>query len=237
MDVLGDTLPLIAAEKAGIIKEGRPVVSNVKDKEAARVIEEKAQSLNCDYYDVSETKHENIEINMKGRHQIQNALTALTAIEVLCKDDIKIEKDGLYRGLSKASHIGRFEILKENPYVVIDGAHNEEGAIELVNTVKENYPGKKALMITGMLKDKEVDKMLGHFYEIADDFIATEPNNPRMLPKESMTKKIRAAGKNCIDALTPASSCEKASMLEEEYDVIIFAGSLYLLSDIRGYYI
>jgi len=258
-DLLGNTLPLIAAEKAGIIKEGSPVVANVYDPEAAKVVEETAGRLKCDYYDVAEVKfkvvdktlesyvfdttilgeeYKGLEIKMKGRHQIRNTITALTAIEVLRRDGLPgITKDGIYRGFLNSHHIGRFEVLKENPYIIIDGAHNEKGAEELKNTMKEHFPGKKILIVTGMLKDKDVDKMLGNLYEVADDFIATQPDNPRRMVAEEMAEKLKAAGKNCLAVLDPASACEKAEKLAPEYDAVVFAGSLYLLGDVRGYFV
>ena len=259
MELLGDTLPLIAAEKAGIIKAGTPVVSNVDDPDAAGVIAQTAKGLNCGHYEISgtayeiteqslegcrfntrilEMDYEGVEIKMPGRYQIKNAITALTAIRVLQENGcITADKGDVYRGLLNTRNIGRFEVLKKDPYVIIDGAHNEKGTEELSNAVREYFPGKRVLMVTGMLGDKEVDKMLENFYGVADDFIATEPKSPRKLAAADMAEKIKGAGKNCIAALDPVSACEKAKELSSGYDAVIFAGSLYLLGEVRGYFI
>jgi len=89
------------------------------------------------------------------------------------------------------------------------------------------------LVVTGVLGDKDVDKILRHFCEITNDFIATEPDSPRKLPAFNMAEKLTAAGKNCIAALDLGSVCERALELSEDYDVILFTGSLYLLGEVR----
>ena len=259
MKLLGDTLPEIAAEKAGIFKEAAPVVSNVPERDAAEAIKEAAQRLNCAYYDVSGcefnatkktlegytfdanilgNEFKNVEIALIGRHQIQNAITAVAAIEIMRKNGhVSIKKENIYSGLLKTRHIGRFEILKENPYIIIDGAHNEKGAEELKNTIKEHFSGKRVLMVVGIFADKDVNKVLGNFYEAASDFIATEPDNPRKLSKEMLSEMIGTAGKNCLGAVDPVSACLKVDELSGEYDAVIFAGSLYLLGSVREYYL
>jgi len=185
---------------------------------------------------ICETEYNDVAIAMAGDHQIQNALTALTTIEVLRRKElVQVRKDDLYCGLSNARQIGRFEILRKDPYFIIDGAHNEKGAEALKNTMKEHFSTKKILMITGMLYDKDVKGILKHFYEIADDYIATEPGNPRKLSAENLKDEISAAGKTCIAATDPVSACETALELKDKYDVVLFAGSLYLLGKIRSF--
>jgi len=256
MDRLGNTLEQIAGEKAGIIKEGIPVVSNVDDSGAAKVIARKAYELNARLYDVTkikcanvrktperylfdvnmdETAYHDVEITMIGEHQLQNALTALTVIEVLRKkEQIRIKRDGLYRGLKRARQIARFEILGKDPFVIIDGAHNEKGAEALKITMLEHFAGKKVLMVVGVLQDKDVKAILRHFYEITGDFIATEPVNDRKLAAEDLNNEILLAGKKCIAAPDPVAACQTAIGAKDKYDVVLFAGSLYLLGKIRG---
>ena len=256
MDRLGDTLQKIAGEKAGIIKEGAPVVSNVTDDGAAKVIARAAYKSDSMLYDVTRlsyanakkelfgyrfdadifgTPYKDVEIAMIGEHQIQNAMTALAALEALRKRGlIKLNKADLLAGMKKARQIARFEIFGEGPYFVIDGAHNEKGAEVLKSAMKEHFPGKKALIVTGMLADKDVSGMLGHYYDIACDFIATEPDNPRKLPAGALAEKILSAGKGCTAVGDPVSACGEAIKLSGKYDVVLFTGSLYLLGKIRG---
>jgi dihydrofolate synthase/folylpolyglutamate synthase len=256
MDRLGNTIELIAGEKAGIIKEGRPVASNTNNSKATEVMKNVAKGLNAPLYDVTNlkrgnikkaagsyvfdaeingTKYDGVEISMIGDHQIENALSALTAIEILRTNDlVKLEKEKIYSGLKKARQIARFEILKEKPFFIIDGAHNEQGAEVLKKTMQEHFADRKVLMITGMLADKDVDAILGHFCEIADDFIVTEPKNDRKLPAEVLRKQIVSAGKNCFAIPDPVEACKEALKLKDKYDVILCAGSLYMLGTVRS---
>lgn len=259
MDRLGNTLGEIAADKAGIIKPGVPVVSNVPEREAAEVIARTAYEKGSRLYDVSGldfstfdetpfsqkfsmelygTDYSDVEISMVGRHQGENLKTALAIIEILRKEGkIKVERSRLYQGLKKAAQPGRFEVISGDesnpPMVIIDGAHNEAGAKALENTVRKYFPGKRILLITGMLADKQVDEILNHFVKITDDIIATEPDNPRKLPAADLGEKLRGMGITPLE-ISDSISCVKAAWsIWKDYDVVIFAGSLYLIGNIR----
>ncbi|MFV0518580.1 MAG: bifunctional folylpolyglutamate synthase/dihydrofolate synthase [Aminipila sp.] len=192
------------------------------------------------------TDYSEVEIGMVGSHQVQNLLVALVTLELLRKSqDIKVNRKDLYLGIKRAKQIGRFEILEPDfgqkteeprtvkPYILIDGAHNEDGASALSKTIKEILPDYKTLMITGMLKDKDTKKILDSFCEIANDFIATEPENPRKLESELLAEELRNRGKNCSVQKTPQAACELALKEKDKYDLIVFAGSLYLIGEIR----
>jgi len=256
MDRLGNTIEKIAGEKAGIIKKGIDVVANTNSVDATKVMASKAETMDSKLYDLTDvrcenikkttesyifdadifgTKYSGIEITMLGEHQLQNALTALAAIDNLQKRNlISINNEGLRMGFKRAKQIARFEILKKNPYLIIDGAHNEGGAKALSQTMREHFAGKKTLLITGMLEDKDVKAILKHFYEITDDFIATEPENIRKISAKELKSEIVSAGKKCIALAEPALACEEALKLQDEYDVILFAGSLYLAGKVRS---
>ncbi len=256
MDRLGNTLEEIAAEKAGIIKEGVPVIINVERPEAAKVIARKAYEKNCVLYDVKKIKYAiteksiegykmdttiygtdyaEVEIGMVGKHQLQNVLTALVTLELLRKDRIiQVERSRLYAGIKKAKQNGRFEVMNRDPYVIIDGAHNEDGAAALEKTAEELLPGKRMLFVTGMLGDKDTQKILDHFAQMADDFVLTEPDNPRRYPAMKLTKDLQERGKNCITIEDPIEACRYALKHKTEYEAIMFAGSLYLIGQVRG---
>lgn len=278
MDRLGDTLAEIAADKAGIIKEGCPVISNVPEKEPATVIAKRAYEKGSILYDVSGIKtvteskegengrpvqkvsaeiygtdYNDVEISMLGKHQSQNLKTALAVIEILRKDrKIKVERSKLYEGLKRAVQPGRFEIISagsrisRKPAIVVDGAHNEAGARALRETADMYFPGRRILLVTGMLADKQVDEILKHFVKITSDIIATQPDNPRRLRADRLAEhiiKIQAEYGKCIGlcpdkgnvsiAETPAKSIEAVEAVWKDYDVVLFAGSLYLIGEIR----
>lgn len=273
MHALGNTLEAIATDKAGIIKEGCPVVSNVDIREPAVVIAKTAYEKGCRLYDTSKIKctidwqtpleqqvsmelwytdYSEVITSMVGKHQAENVKTALAVIEVLRKDQkIKVERSALYKGIREAVQPGRFEVLRgrdgEKPYVIIDGAHNDAGGASVANAVKSLFPDSKTLVVAGMVSNKEIDKVVSHFAEIADGFIATAPDyDERKLEAadlaehitnvlEEFEKKGEGRGAKVIAvADTPSQSVELALNVKDDYDVILFAGSLYLIGEIRS---
>ena len=260
-DRLGNTLAEIAAEKAGIIKEGCPVVTSAEADEALKVIEDKASELGCMYF---ETRHipytvkaqglagstfdvniqgvsfDNLEISMPGEHQIKNAICALSALNILEeRGNVNLHRDAVYRGLKAARQTGRFEVMSakyEKPIVIIDGAHNPDGAAALRRAVNEYLPGKKILMVTGMLADKDTESILREFTSITDTFIATEPDNPRKLDAESLKTEIQALGASCESIHDCRAAVREASekAAAEDFDAVLYAGSLYMIGAVRG---
>ena len=261
MDRLGNTLEEIAADKAGIIKPGVPVISNVSDHGAAAVIARRAYEKGSRLYDVSTIKfstfdetpfsqtvtmelygtdYSDVKLSMAGRHQGENLKTALAVIEVLRKaGEIKVRREPLYCGLQKAVQPGRFEVIqredRENgsTTVIIDGAHNEAGARALRDTMKKYFDGRRILLVTGMLADKQIDKILDSFTDITHEIIATEPDNPRKLRAERLAEILKERGIDVIAAQDAAGSIRLAGELWRDYDVVLFAGSLYLIGEVR----
>lgn len=253
MDRLGGTLAEIAGEKAGIIKPGCPVVSNVPEREAAVVIARKCYELGCVLHDCSKAKWGKISnegtgsmftafiegeayrdavISMAGDHQIENAVAALTAIEILRKNSIiDVKKDKLYEGLKAAKQKGRFEPVGDG--FVLDGAHNRDGMEALVKTVDDYYYGKKILVVMGILADKAVDDVVDLVQYIADDFIATEPPNTRKLEAAKLAEKLEAHGKTCFVEPDPAGALKRAKDMKADYDMVLCCGSLYLIGALR----
>ena len=255
-DRLGNTIEAIAREKAGIIKEGCPVISSTNNETAKAVIKGRCQELHADFYDASKVTAEILsqeldgttfkaeilgqmletKIGMMGHHQVDNAIAAVTALLLLEKEGkVELKNDALSRGMSKAKQIGRFEIMDTNPYVIIDGAHNPDGSKVLRTAVEKYFPNKKILIITGILADKDIEEVFENFTAITKDFVVTEPNNPRKMGAEELAAQIGAKGGNCIIKANPEDAVNYAKTLKEEYDVILFTGSLYLIGEIRGH--
>lgn len=258
-DRLGNTLAEIAGEKAGIIKEGCPVVTSAEAPEALEVIERKAEELGCMYF---ETRHvpyavksqdlggsvfdvniqgvtyENLEISMLGEHQIKNAICALAALSIIEeRGDVSLHRDDIYKGFKAAKQIGRLEVMSAQekvPVVIIDGAHNPDGAASLRKAMKEYMPDKKILMVTGMLADKDTESILREFTAITDRFIATEPENPRKLDAESLKDKIEAMGASCESIPDCREAVKAAAERGKDFDAVLYAGSLYMIGAIRG---
>jgi len=135
--------------------------------------------------------------------------------------------------MAAARQTGRLEIMRKEPFVIIDGAHNEAGADALRITVQEHFSKSRILMVIGMLADKKIDKLIEKFGMITDEFIATEPDNPRKLSASELCIQVENSGKQCISIGDPEDACNYVKNILSSYDVIVFAGSLYLIGKVR----
>ena len=256
MAQLGSSLAEIAVNKAGIIKTGCPVISNVPQQDAAKIIARKAYAMGSRLYDISgiraavsdettfsqkvsmelyEKSYSDVEISMVGRHQAENLKTALATLEILRKSGaVKLDREALYEGLKRARQPGRFEVISEDPLVIIDGAHNEAGAQALQETMAQHFAGKKILLVAGILADKEIDSIVKFLTKITDHIIVTEPDNPRKLAAEKLAGHVADFGVAAEAVPDVEAAVHRAKELADGYDVILFAGSLYLIGAVRG---
>ncbi len=255
MAQLGSSLAEIAVNKAGIIKTGCPVIANVPQRDAAKIIARKAYAMGSRLYDISgiraavsdetpfsqkvsmelyEKSYSDVEISMVGRHQAENLKTALATLEILRKSGaVKLDREALYEGLKRARQPGRFEVISEDPLVIIDGAHNEAGAQALQETMAQHFAGKKILLVAGILADKEIDSIVKFLTKITDHIIVTEPDNPRKLAAEKLAGHVADFGVAAEAVPGVEAAVHHAKELADGYDVILFAGSLYLIGDVR----
>ena len=263
MAQLGNTLAEIAVNKAGIIKTGCPVISNVPERDAAKIIARKAYAMGSRLFDVSgiraavseqapfsqvvsmelyEKSYSDVEISMVGKHQAENLKTALATLEILRKSGaVKLDREALYAGLKRARQPGRFEVIgggpvagdESKPLVIIDGAHNEAGAQALQETMAQYFAGKKILLVAGILADKQIDSIVKFLTKITDHIIVTEPDNPRKLAASELAKHMADAGVTAEVIADAEAAMHRAKELADGYDVILFAGSLYLIGDVR----
>ena len=255
MAQLGSSLAEIAVNKAGIIKTGCPVIANVPQRDAAKIIARKAYAMGSRLYDISgiraavsdetpfsqkvsmelyEKSYSDVEISMVGRHQAENLKTALATLEILRKSGaVKLDREALYEGLKRARQPGRFEVISEDPLVIIDGAHNEAGAQALQETMAQHFAGKKILLVAGILADKEIDSIVKFLTKITDHIIVTEPENPRKLAAEKLAEHVADFGVAAEVVSDVEAAVHRVKEMADGYDVILFAGSLYLIGDVR----
>ena len=266
MNVLGSTLEEIAYDKAGIIKRGVPVCVNVKDQGAFNVIKKQADELSAPVIDLRQAAvdvkscdingsmftagidglalFKDITIKMRGQHQIENALCALAAIAVMRIQGFSVPDECVRSGMRKAFQPGRFEVISNDPYTIIDGAHNRAGVQALVETLMQEFgagtPEKRILLCTGILADKETRIMAEQLARLRADIITTTVPNPRAMAAEELAGVFRAlepysSGERTV---TPVhdwrSALAEAQERSSGYDVTVWAGSLYLIGPVRG---
>ena len=255
MQFLGRTLDKIAYQKAGIIKKGCVAVSAVQQEEAAAEIRKEAEKQGCScifatvpekikyglkkqkftYRDAFGTLHKDMEITIPGVCQAENAAVAIEVVEALNRQkSFYVSDENLRRGLLETSWPGRFEVLREKPYFVIDGAHNEPAAKKLVQSVSAYFSNKRIIYIMGMLKDKEYEKVAEITYPYADQIITvTPPENKRALSAMDLAAAVSAYHPRVTTAGSVEEAVEMAYLLAGKEDVILCFGSLSFLGRVR----
>lgn len=256
VSILGNTIEEIASEKAGIIKENVPVILYPQQQGAYKVIEktckEKGSKLiqideNLIYHIPNEDFNKSyqllqiktnkdeykVQLSLLGSHQRMNCAVAIYTIEELMDRGIKITKEDILRGLSNVKWPGRLEMLKSNPLVVLDGAHNLDGITKLKESVEHYFRYKKLVLIIGILSDKDVEKMIEIITPMADKIIAVTPNSYRGKTAQELIKIIEKHNKNCEALDEYKEAYIKALDYCDNEDMILICGSLYMIGDMR----
>lgn len=210
---LGDTIPQIAREKAGIIKSGVPTISAVTQPEAQKVIRAVCSEKNSDLTVVQEDSsytvldssidgssfnylsdscnYENLQLNLAGEHQVINATICLTAIQKLKELGWRIDEQAIRDGLKKVNWRARLEIFKKEPLVLLDVAHNPAGMQTLIHTLDQLFPEKKIIFIFGVMEDKDYRLMLKEMCRKAKFVVLTKPDYKRSAEPEALEETLK----------------------------------------------
>lgn len=258
MDILGDSLQKIAFEKAGIIKENVPVVIGETNAETRPVFEKKASEMNApvlfaekkyrvisseysaDFlklriHNNESNRDQNLRLDLNGLYQEKNILPVLAAIDFL-KNNFQLKDEKIIEALAEVKKLtglfGRWQIIHENPTVVLDVAHNEDGIKQLLlHLQKLNY--QSLHIIFGMVKDKDIRKVLCQFPR-EGTFYFTKAHNPRALPEDQlqqMAKEFELKGAT-FDNVNQAlkSALDHAS----SHDIIVVCGSVFVIAEVES---
>lgn len=245
--VLGNTLTLIAGEKAGIIKQNVPVVSSPQVEEALTVLLRVASSMNSEFTLIGkDIKPELIESNLSGqkfilhhssfiipllgKHQIENAATAYMALK---KSGIKISDEQIQNGFANVRWRARFEIARLNPTVIFDSAHNQDSFIRLSQTLEEHFPNQKVYLIFGASEDKNILDMFSALKSKIEKIIITRADHPRALEVE---KIVRLADQLEIksEAVVPVEGALKRALdlSSKDGSIVLSAGSMFVTAEV-----
>lgn len=252
MNVLGDTIEQIAGEKCGILKRGTPVVVSAGQyPQAMAVIERTAADRDCPLIVPAEEpvilesglfgstfrfEGETYRVTMPGRHQVNNAVSAILTARELQRQGFAIRREHIVRGIEQTVLPARIQVLRCDPLLVLDGAHNEDGVRRLVDTLRIALPGQKFVFVSGMMADKEYEKALSMIAEIAGTLIATTPGNPRALPAEDLASCARSHGILASAVPDPVEACREGIRISRERGLpLIVNGSLYLAGDVYSF--
>lgn len=251
--VLGDTLEEIAVQKCGIIKNGSAAFTSAQYPQAMAVIEQTAERMNVPLIKGEELPVEITEasidgsrftldgveyhLNLAGRHQIENAALALSVLYYFrSKKMLSISEEAFMEGLEAAKNPARLELLRRDPLIVLDGAHNPNGMEALKKAVDEFLPGKPVFCVMGMLGDKDVEGAISIIKESFRRIYTTPVSNPRTMTAEELRDKLASLGADAKACNTPQAAFDKAvKAAKAENGAVLICGSLYLAGEIRPY--
>lgn len=252
--MLGNTLAEIAGEKAGIIKPGVPVVSAPQEPEVEGVLRARAaeqgsaitfvdeEAISGDERNFAYANWSNLKLGLNGLHQRANAALALEVCKVLREKGYVISDEAIREGLAATTWPGRFEVVRTNPDVILDGAHNIQACKVLAEELRRRYPNKGITFVLSVLEDKDYHEMLEPLVAIGKAFYCTEPPNPRALPTRKLAQTILWTLQDTVGCAGCTRPYEAASIPDaithaladaEPEDVIFICGSLYSLAQAK----
>lgn len=264
--ILGGSLSEIAREKAGIVKEGCPVVSWPQEPEAMREIDMRAAergaqlrkpdlsqacivskpSKDDPFWEFSYAGMEGLRIGLLGAYQPYNAVLALEALSALRElRGWAVPEDSVRAGLESAVWPGRFEMIGRNPSFIVDGGHNAQGAEALAETLKTLFPEAKPVFLIGVLEDKDYPEMLESVLPFGSGFVCVSPDSPRALPAEKLARAVRWTAQDLLGCSACVGVSVASDMLEGvrlalgmagEEGMVVAFGSLYSIAGVEDAY-
>ncbi|MEA2007799.1 MAG: folylpolyglutamate synthase/dihydrofolate synthase family protein [Chloroflexota bacterium] len=257
--ILGDSLEEIAAEKAGIVKPGVPVVLAPQKAEACRVVgeiakrrashltqvgvnyvyERQSASLAGQTFHIAETHarlSENpTELSMRllGEFQIENAATAYAALRVANENGIAISEEAIQKGFAKTAWAARFEVIQENPPVILDSAHNPAAITKLRQAVKEFFGEKPIILVFGISEDKKLSGMFANILPYAKKIICAQAAHPRAMNAEELMEAARPFGIPAEAIPNVGDALWKAIQIAGDEALVLVTGSIFVAASAR----
>ncbi len=246
MDYLGDSIIDIAREKAGILKPGVPAVTGAEGVALDVICEGAAGTtplfvLNRDFF-FSRTGDQtmsyqglkqslvDVTVGLAGLHQLSNCALALCALELAADSGFPVSEGEIRAALAKCSWPGRLEVLRQRPTILLDAAHNPHGAKALAAHLTAYYPGRRKILVFGVMKDKDFSSMLAELAPLADEVVLTRPRIDRSAAPQDL---LPVAGRgHVVDRVGDALM--KAREMAGEDDVIVVTGSFYTVGEARS---
>jgi dihydrofolate synthase/folylpolyglutamate synthase len=250
--LLGDTLSLIAREKAGIIRPGALVISAPQVPEAMTMIEEVCKGRHAELIVVGEDEYrwqpgratmrgqsfdllgERYSIPLLGRHQLANAITAWAAIDgVEGRAGVSVPLSARREGLGNTHWPGRLEILGHKPYVVVDSAHNGDSANKLRHAFHDFFPGHRVILVFGASADHPFDDALGELLPVADQTFVTRSRHPRAAAPEVLNQTVAELGYQASIVPDVPRALDAALESAASNDLVCCTGSIFAVADAR----
>ena len=247
-ELLGDTAEQIAAEKAGIIKPGCGAVLYGQSQGVQAVVEDVCRRLEVPLTVTAPPQALSAgpegrtftyrgagpyRISLLGEYQVSNAAVALETVNVLRRRGWAISEDALTRGLSQARWPGRMELARRSPDVLLDGGHNPQCMEALARSLRELYPGKKLIFLTGVLADKNWPAMMGELLPLAKEFYTITPDSPRAMSAAGLAAWLEGRGSRAVPCGSVRDGLDQALAAAGPQDAVCACGSLYMIGEAR----
>jgi dihydrofolate synthase/folylpolyglutamate synthase len=248
---LGNTLTQIAGEKAGIIKKRTPLVTGVRQKKAfaeiKRIAEGKKaplfrlgtdfkvrrnQGQTFSYYGIRNVWH-NLKTALPGSYQVDNAALVLAACELINENNATITRNNIQEGLSKNHWPGRLEIVSNNPFIILDGAHNLAAARNLAKFMSTNLAGKAITLVVGILDDKPYKAMLKSLLTPVQRVILTRAKINRALEPGRLYEAAKNLNADVVIIPDVEQAIKNAVETTPRHGAICIAGSLYVVGEAK----
>ncbi|MCK4224341.1 MAG: bifunctional folylpolyglutamate synthase/dihydrofolate synthase [candidate division Zixibacteria bacterium] len=253
---LGDAIPQIASEKAGIVKDGVPTITAVNQPEALDAIRSICVEKNSEFIHIQDgssytvldasiygskfnfssnsLKYKNLELNLAGEHQVLNAITCLTAIQKLRQLGLRVDEQAVRAGLKKINWRARLEVFKKEPLVLLDVAHNPAGTKALIQALDQLFPERRIIFVFGVMQDKDHDSMLKEISKKAKFVVLTKPDYKRAADPELLREVIDQA--NIPFEIVPQVNQAYLFALKKAKvdDIICITGSHFTVGEFLG---
>jgi dihydrofolate synthase/folylpolyglutamate synthase len=251
-EYLGDTIPRIAFEKAGIIKRRRPVVTGVRQPSALAVLRETARRKSAPVYRLGDAfgfrrrgagaftyrgihhTWPDMVAGLRGDYQVENAALVLAACELLLSKAPRISQDGIRAGLLAHRWPGRLEVVSEKPLVMLDGAHNLDAAKQLARHVATHFAGRAITLVVGILDDKPYPAMLKLLLPLATRVVVTQAKINRALPAEQIAAAAQTLVSDVRIIRDVGAALSYAVATATPEGVVLVAGSLYVVGEAKA---
>lgn len=253
MEVLGNTLAQIASEKAGIIKSGSTVVCSPQFPEAMGVIERTCRERGVrlvrvgtevtwhrgDFNPEGQSFHLNglereyeLNIPLLGEHQLENAASAVVAVEVLAGMGAKISPESIAAGLGQVNWPGRLQILRREPWVIVDSAHNAYSVKRLAEAIKRYFSFERVILVLGVSSDKDIAGIVAEAAYLTSDIIVTSSHHPRAVKPEALANEFSKHGITPQVAESIASAMKLALDMAAPGDLVCATGSVFVVAEV-----
>jgi dihydrofolate synthase/folylpolyglutamate synthase len=232
---LGKTLSEIAFEKAGIIKEGVPVVLGAVPPEAMEVIREVASMKKGRFVPLfMDLIPPNILINLEGRHQRRNANIAMAVMDVLRAEcGISVDREAVWRGLAEVRWPGRLETIFDEPWILLDGAHNVAAMQAVREFIEEKGQGRKVTLLFSGMADKDLKGILEEIAPVVDDLFLVPLPIKRGATVEQLAQAASFFEKSCAVAKSVEEAMDSVLATVHPDEILLITGSFYLIGEVK----